>query len=139
MTTVPGGWLAHVPEKSAYMVGLIDDGMGDVPRYTDHSWSPQEWLKGNSFGTYPVNALDPSAVLAAFDRKVDTLGLDDAGRERVRTLVSSRVLRSMDKEMTGTGSSVPARTGAWGRHSLRIGNRQVRIRVQLIPGLPPSK
>ncbi|MFE5238788.1 MULTISPECIES: lonely Cys domain-containing protein [unclassified Streptomyces] len=136
MTTVPGGWLAHVPEKSAHLVGLIDDGMGDVPRYTARRWSPQPWLQGNSFGTYPVNALDPTAVLAAFDRKVHALGLDEAGRERVRTLVSSRVLRSLDKEMAGTGSSVPARTGAWGWHSFRIGKRQVRIRVQVLPGTP---
>lgn len=134
MTSVPGGWLAHVPEKSAHLVGLIDDGMGEVPRYTRERWSPQPWLGDNNFGTYAVNALDPSAVLAAFERRVATLGLDDAGRERVRTLVSSRVMRALDKEMTGGGTSVPARTGAWGWHSVRLGKRQVRIRVQLVPG-----
>ncbi|MEU5716190.1 hypothetical protein AB0G71_10440 [Streptomyces sp. NPDC020403] len=134
MTSVPGGWLAHVPEKSAHLVGLIDDGMGEVPRYTRERWSPQPWLGDNNFGTYAVNALDPSAVLAAFERRVATLGLDDAGRERVRTLVSSRVMRALDKEMTGGGASVPARTGAWGWHSVRLGKRQVRIRVQLVPG-----
>ncbi|MFJ8644434.1 hypothetical protein [Streptomyces sp. NPDC093610] len=134
MTTVPGGWLAHVPEKSAHLVGLIEDGMGEVPRYTQARWSPQPWLRENNFGTYAVNALDPSAVLAAFERRVAALGLDDAGRERVRTLVSSRVLRSLDKEMTGGGASIPARTGAWGWHSIRLGRRQIRIRVQLVPG-----
>ncbi|WP_367572055.1 hypothetical protein [Streptomyces globisporus] len=136
MTTVPGGWLAHVPEKSAHLVGLIDDGMGEVPRYTRHSWSPQPWLRDDHFGTYAVNALDPTAALAAFEQQVAVLGLDDAARERVRTLVSSRVLRSLDKETTGGGSSVPARTGAWGWHSVRIGKRQIRIRVQLEPGTP---
>ncbi|MFJ4842033.1 lonely Cys domain-containing protein [Streptomyces sp. NPDC088746] len=136
MTTVPGGWLAHVPEKSAHLVGLIDDGMGEVPRYTRHRWSPQSWLREENFGTYAVNALDPTTALAAFEQQVAALGLDDAGSERVRTLVSSRVLRSLDKETTGSGSSVPARTGAWGWHTLRLGKRQVRIRVQLEPGTP---
>ncbi|WP_218924466.1 hypothetical protein [Streptomyces sp. st140] len=136
MTTVPGGWLAHVPEKSAHLVGLIDDGMGEVPRYTRHRWSPQPWLRDDHFGTYAVNALDPTAALAAFEQQVAVLGLDDAARERVRTLVSSRVLRSLDKETMGGGSSVPARTGAWGWHSVRIGKRQIRIRIQLEPGTP---
>ncbi|MEU3185087.1 hypothetical protein ABZ707_12925 [Streptomyces sp. NPDC006923] len=135
-TTVPGGWLAHVPEKSAYAIGLLDDGLGEMPRYTELSWSPQPWLKGNNFGTYPVNSLNPLDVLAAFNRKVSTLGLDSAGQERIRTLVSARVMRSLDKEMTGVGSSVPVRTGAWGWHSVRIGSRHVRVRARLIPGTP---
>ncbi|MFI9042245.1 hypothetical protein [Streptomyces sp. NPDC053726] len=134
MTSVPGGWLAHVPEKSAHRIGLIDDGMGDIPRYTRQTWSPQPWLRGNSFGTYPVNHLDTTAVLSAFDRRVRGLGLDDAGSERVRTLVTSRVLRSLNKEMSGSGSSVPVSTGRWGWHTLRIGSRYGRVRVELIPG-----
>jgi hypothetical protein len=136
-TSVPGGWLGHVPEKSAHRLRLIDDGMGEVPRYTGRTWLPQPWLKHNTFGTYPVNALDPTDVLAAFERTAQRrLGLDEAGLESVRTLVTSRALRALGKEMTGVGSSTPVRTGALGWRSVRIGGRTVRARAELIPGDP---
>ncbi|MET9442317.1 hypothetical protein [Streptomyces sp. NPDC006610] len=133
---VPGGWQAHVPEKSAHRLGLIDDGMGDVPRYTRDSWSPQPWLNGNSFGAYPVNSLDPTDVLAAFQRKVARLGLDDQERERIRLLVTSRVLRALNRELTGNGATALARSGGWGWGSVRIGSRRARVRVELLPGAP---
>ncbi|WP_392896913.1 hypothetical protein [Streptomyces sp. LN699] len=136
VTTVPGGWLAHVPEKSAHLLGLLDDGMGDVPRYTAKGWSPQPWTRGNSFGTYPVNTLDPTDVLAAFQAKVRALGVDDDAQEDIRRHVTSRVLRALHREMTGTGTSAPARTGGWGWGSVRIGGRRARIRVELLPGTP---
>ncbi|MFD5934379.1 hypothetical protein [Streptomyces sp. NPDC060333] len=136
VTTVPGGWLAHVPEKSAHLLGILDDGMGDVPRYTAKSWSPQPWTRGNSFGTYPVNTLDPTDVLAAFQAKVRGLGLDDDAREDIRRHVTSRVLRALHRETTGTGTSAPARTGGWGWSGVRIGSRRARVRVELLPGTP---
>ncbi|GGZ00884.1 hypothetical protein [Streptomyces poonensis] len=134
MTAVPGGWQAHVPEKSAYELGIVEDGLGDVPRYTARSWQPQPWLRGHEFGTYPVNALDATRALAAFDRQVATLGLADEDRERVRALVTSRAGRFLGKELTDAGSSAPVRSGGWGWHSLRIGNRTARVRVRLAPG-----
>ncbi|NBM15782.1 hypothetical protein GUY61_08970, partial [Streptomyces sp. GC420] len=134
MTSVPGGWQAHVPEKSAHELGLVEDGLGDVPRYTGQSWSPQPWLVGNEFGTYAVNSLDATRALEAFDRAVATLGLGDEDRERIRSLVTSRVTRSLGKEMTGTGSSAPVRTGGWGWHSVRLGGADARVRFRLVPG-----
>ncbi|WP_146252183.1 hypothetical protein [Streptomyces carminius] len=134
LTAVPGGWQAHVPEKSAHELGLVEDGLGEVPRYARHSWSPQPWLRGNEFGTYPVDSLDATRALAAFDRQVATLGLAEEERERVRTLVTSRVARALGREMTGTGSSVPVRSSGWGWHGLRVGGRKARVRVRLVPG-----
>ncbi|MEU9579125.1 hypothetical protein AB0D95_17980, partial [Streptomyces chilikensis] len=133
---VPGGWLAHVPEKSAHRLGLIDDGLGDVPLYTRDSWSPQPWLRGNSFGTYPVNSLDPTTVLAAFQEQVARLGLDHNAREQIRLTVTSRVLRALDRELTGSGATSLTRSGAWGWGGVRVGSRRARVRVELLPGTP---
>ncbi|MFH9819768.1 lonely Cys domain-containing protein [Streptomyces sp. NPDC017230] len=134
--TSPGGLLGHLPEKSAHRMGLIDDGMGDVPRYTSRVWTPQPWMRGAAFGTYAVNALDPTDVLLAFDRRIRELGLDDESRERVRQLVTGRATRALKGEMTTTGPSTPVTAGGWGWDSVRIGSRRVRARVELIPGTP---
>ncbi|MCY0941816.1 hypothetical protein OTB23_10805 [Streptomyces sp. H34-AA3] len=136
VTSVPGGWLAHVPEKSAHLLGILDDGMGDVPRYTGTGWSPQPWTRGNTFGTYPVNTLDPTDVLSAFQTKVRALGLDEDAQEDIRRQVTSRVLRALHREATGTGTSLPSRTGGWGWGAVRIGSRRARVRVELLPGTP---
>lgn len=134
--TTPGGLLGHLPEKSAHRMGLLDDGMGDVPRYTERMWTPQPWMRGAAFGTYAVNALDPTDVLLAFDRRIRRLGLDDESRERIRQLVTGRATRALKGEMTTTGPSTLVRTGGWGWDSVRIGSRRVRARVELIPGTP---
>ncbi|MGX1267309.1 hypothetical protein RKD18_000503 [Streptomyces phaeoluteigriseus] len=132
----PGGLLGHLPEKSAHRLGLIDDGLGDVPRYTGQAWTPQPWMRGAAFGTYAVNALDPTDVLLAFDRRIRELGLDDASRERIRQLVTGRATRALKGEMTTTGPSTLVTAGGWGWDSVRIGSRRVRARVELIPGTP---
>ncbi|GGQ91073.1 hypothetical protein GCM10010280_43450 [Streptomyces pilosus] len=134
--TSPGGLLGHLPEKSAHRMGLIDDGLGDVPRYTGRIWTPQPWMRGASFGTYAVNALDPTDVLLAFDQRIGKLGLDDASRERIRQLVTGRATRALKGEMTTTGPSTLVKAGGWGWDSVRIGSRRVRARVELIPGTP---
>ncbi|MCP9990722.1 hypothetical protein LUX09_09760 [Streptomyces albogriseolus] len=134
--TSPGGLLGHLPEKSAHRMGLIDDGMGDVPRYTRQVWTPQPWMRGAAFGTYVVNALDPTDVLLAFDKRIGKLGLDDESRERIRQLVTGRATRVLKGEMTTTGPSTLVKAGGWGWDSVRIGSRRVRARVELIPGTP---
>ncbi|MFC9160656.1 lonely Cys domain-containing protein [Streptomyces fungicidicus] len=132
----PGGLLGHLPEKSAHRMGLIDDGLGDVPRYTRQVWTPQPWMRGAAFGTYAVNALDPTDVLLAFDKRIGKLGLDDESRERIRQLVTARATRALKGEMTTTGPSTLVKAGGWGWDSIRIGSRRVRARVELIPGTP---
>ncbi|MFE0440230.1 hypothetical protein ACFW2K_35530 [Streptomyces nigra] len=134
--TSPGGLLGHLPEKSAHRLGLLDDGMGDVPRYTQRQWAPQPWLRHAAFGTYAVNPLDPTDVLLAFDQRVGQLGLDDEGRERIRQLVTGRATRALKGEMTTTGPSVTVTAGRWGWGSVRVGSRTVRVRVELLPGTP---
>ncbi|WP_411152363.1 lonely Cys domain-containing protein [Streptomyces sp. A30] len=134
--TSPGGLLGHLPEKSAHRMGLLDDGMGEVPRYTRQLWAPQPWLRGAAFGTYAVNPLDPTDVLLAFDQRIRKLDLDDESRERIRQLVTARATRALKGEMTTTGPSTMVTVGGWGWDSVRIGNRHVRARVELIPGTP---
>ncbi|OSP41769.1 hypothetical protein B7767_19150, partial [Streptomyces sp. 13-12-16] len=134
--TSPGGLLGHLPEKSAHRMGLIDDGLGDVPRYTSRVWTPQPWMRGAAFGTYAVNALDPTDVLLAFDKRIGKLGLDEGSRERIRQLVTGRATRALKGEMTTTGPSTLVKAGGWGWDSVRIGSRRVRARVELIPGTP---
>ncbi|MEU6483646.1 hypothetical protein [Streptomyces sp. NPDC046887] len=136
VVSVPGGWLAHVPEKSAHLLGILDDGLGPVPRYTADAWSPQPWMRGNTFGTYPVNGLDPTAVLADFQAQVAALGLDDHALEHIRQQVTARVLRALHRELTGTGASTATRSGGWGWRQVRIGGRRARVRVELLPGAP---
>ncbi|BFO15490.1 hypothetical protein SHKM778_18780 [Streptomyces sp. KM77-8] len=52
-------------------------------------------MRGAAFGSYAVNALDPTDVLLAFDRRIGELGLDDQSRERIRQLVTARATRAL--------------------------------------------
>ncbi|MEW1828224.1 hypothetical protein [Streptomyces sp. NPDC088196] len=132
---VNDGWVGHVPEKSAYRMGLLRDRWGDVPLYTRRRWSPQPWLLDHPFGSFPLTALDTAAVLDDFDRQLRPLGLTSSDRDTVHRLMSERVVRALGKEMTGGSSSVPARVGRWGSSTanLWIGSRKVRARAELIP------
>ncbi|MFE9609103.1 lonely Cys domain-containing protein [Streptomyces sp. NPDC006012] len=137
---IDNGWTAHVPERSAYRLGLLTDRWstgrdGGVPLYTRRSWSPQPWLLDNPFGSFPVNSLHTASVLADFDGKLRPLGLSKADRDTVMRLVSERVVRALGKEMVGTGSSVTAGVGRWGSQTAQfwIGSRRARARAELIP------
>ncbi|MFE2423271.1 hypothetical protein [Streptomyces hokutonensis] len=132
---VNDGWVGHVPEKSAYRMGLLRDRWGDVPLYTRRRWSPQPWLLDHPFGSFPLTALDTATVLNDFDRQLRPLGLTSSDRDTVHRLMSERVVRALGKEMTGGSSSVPARVGRWGSSTanLWVGSRKVRARAELIP------
>ncbi|SEF02853.1 hypothetical protein SAMN05216489_09742 [Streptomyces sp. 3213] len=137
---VNDGWVGHVPEKSAYRMGLLRDRWGDVPLYTRRRWSPQPWLLDHPFGSFPLTALDTATVLNDFDRQLRPLGLTSSDRDTVHRLMSERVVRALGKEMTGGSSSVPARVGRWGSSTanLWIGSRKVRARAELIPVKVPA-
>ncbi|MEV5244686.1 toxin glutamine deamidase domain-containing protein [Streptomyces werraensis] len=131
---IPEGWLGHIPEKSAYRLGILDDAFGDVPLYRQRTWSPFPWLRG-AFGSWPLNSLNTAAALRRFEEQLTPLGLTTQDREQLRRLVSGRVMRAIGKEMAGTGASVPARIGRWGSEWARtwVGHRQVRLRARLVP------
>ncbi|MER7186311.1 hypothetical protein ABT404_43795, partial [Streptomyces hyaluromycini] len=134
--TVERGWMGHIPERSAYRLGLLKDSYGDVPRYDQgRSWSPQPWLLDHPFGSFPVNSLDATAVLSDFDGKLRPLGLSATDRDTIHRLVSARVARALGKEQRGAGSSVPARLGRWGSETVGVwvGHRPVRVRAELVP------
>ncbi|MEV0912155.1 hypothetical protein [Streptomyces hokutonensis] len=137
---VNDGWVGHVPEKSAYRMGLLRDRWGDVPLYTRRRWSPQPWLLDHPFGSFPLTALDTATVLNDFDRQLRPLGLTGSDRDTVHRLMSERVVRALGKEMTGGSSSVPARVGRWGSSTanLWVGSRKVRARAELIPVKVPA-
>ncbi|MFH8535021.1 hypothetical protein ACH4GE_42420, partial [Streptomyces tendae] len=131
----PDGWVGHIPEKYAYRLGLLTDGFGDVPLYKGKLWSPQPWLLDHPFGSWPANGLNTAPVLADFDGRLRRYGLSEAARDTVMRLVSDRVTRALGKEMTGAQLSTPAGIGRWGSQTAQVwlGNRQVRVRAELIP------
>ncbi|MEV5384472.1 toxin glutamine deamidase domain-containing protein [Streptomyces sp. NPDC052721] len=142
LLTIPNGWLGAVPERVAHRLKLVDDGVGDVPLYTERPWSPPAWAGGVPFHAFPVGTLDASQALGAFDEKLAALGVDEAERNRVRNLASPRALRSMREQMTAAGVAVRARADwlsvrfPYDVLTLRIGGRTVPVRVQLVAGEP---
>ncbi|MFB7054887.1 hypothetical protein ACFCXT_17430 [Streptomyces vinaceus] len=129
-------WLGHLPEKAARRLGLLNDDLGPVPVYRSSKWTQPSWLRAHPFGSYPVNALDPSEVLAAFDKDLRRLGIDDAGCDRVHSMVTPRVLKALREDMTGTGAKARTRIGGWGWRQLRLGGRTAALKVELIAGEP---
>ncbi|WP_406178170.1 hypothetical protein [Streptomyces sp. NBC_00996] len=134
--TFASDWLGHLPEKAAHRLGLIRDRLGEVPRYTARVWSQPKWLRDNPFGSYPVNTLDTTMVLADFDRQLLALGIDDASRDRVHSLVTPRAVRALRDQMSSGGTATRTRVGGWGRNNLRIGGRTGSLRVELIADEP---
>ncbi|MEU8588767.1 hypothetical protein AB0C59_17470 [Streptomyces sp. NPDC048664] len=134
--TFASDWLGHLPEKAAHRLGLLRDGLGEVPRYTAKAWSQPKWLRDNPFGSYPVNSLDTTKVLADFDRQLRDLGIDDASRDRVHSMVTPRAVRALRERMTGGGATTRARIGGWGHGSIRVGGRTGSLRVELIADEP---
>ncbi|MET9888434.1 EndoU domain-containing protein [Streptomyces sp. NPDC006430] len=133
--TVPSGYLGHVPEKSAHRLGLLNDGLGEVPRYTSHAWGQARWWHDHPFGSYPVNSLDTTAVQARIDEQLRQWKVDDADRERVRSLVTPRALRALREQMASTGTAARARVGRW-LAGIRVGSRTGSLRVELIAEEP---
>ncbi|MDX2703889.1 hypothetical protein PV350_13610 [Streptomyces sp. PA03-6a] len=132
----PQGLMAHIPEKSAHLLKVLDDGLGDVPRYNERwTWRPMPWLMEHRFGSWPVNVPDTSRAAVQFAEGLRSLGVSREEQDHLRALLSQRVVRALNKEMTRTGSSVPAHIGRWGskRAGIWIGGRPVRLRVRLIP------
>nr|WSX54020.1 hypothetical protein OG409_36935 [Streptomyces sp. NBC_00974] len=137
--TVAQDWLGHVPEKAAHELGLIQDGLGQVPRFTAKPWTLPKWLHDHPFGSFAANALDTGNVLTAFTRELRSQGvtLDQTGLERLRDLVSPRALRALREHMTSTGAATRTRVSHRSLAGIRIGSDLVSLRVELIAG--PSK
>ncbi|GGW30808.1 hypothetical protein [Streptomyces xantholiticus] len=138
--TIPQGWIGAIPERVAHRLKLVDDGVGEVPLYTEQRWSRPAWAVEASLGSFPVNTLDATLVVAAFDKKLAALGVSDTERERVRSLVTPRAMRSLRGQMSGSGAVARARAGRWqmpvwtDKTTLDIGGRTVPVRVQLLAG-----
>ncbi|MEU5045487.1 hypothetical protein AB0G40_31780, partial [Streptomyces griseorubiginosus] len=133
--TFAADWLGHLPEKAAHRLGLLRDKLGEVPRYTARTWSRPGWLRDNPFGSYPVNALDTTAVLTDFDTQLLALNADDASRARVRSLVTPRAVRALRDRMTSpSGAAAPARIGRLNLGKVHFGGRTGALKVELIQG-----
>ncbi|KOV18655.1 hypothetical protein ADK58_36705 [Streptomyces sp. XY152] len=132
--TFPSSYLGQVPEKAAHQLGILKDGLGDVPRYVSHQWAQTTWWHDHPFGSYPVNSLDTSKVLAAFDEQLQRWNVDEADRERVHSLVTPRAVRALREQMTSTGAAARTRVGRWRTPFIRIGSRAGSLRVELIAG-----
>ncbi|WP_307080396.1 EndoU domain-containing protein [Streptomyces canus] len=134
--TFTGDWLGHLPEKAVHELGLVQDGLGEVPRYTDRPWTQPNWLHDRPFGSYAANTLDAGKVLAAFDRQLRDWGVDETGRERLRDMISPRALGALREQMTSTGAVTRTRVGNRSWHGIRIGSRYGSLRLELIAGKP---
>jgi hypothetical protein len=132
--TFPSSYLGQVSEKAAHQLGILKDGLGDVPRYVSHQWAQTEWWHDHPFGSYPVNSLDTTKVLAAFDEQLQRWNVDEADRERVHSLVTPRAVRALREQMTSTGAAARTRVGRWRTPFIRIGSRAGSLRVELIAG-----
>ncbi|WP_028810022.1 hypothetical protein [Streptomyces sp. 351MFTsu5.1] len=133
--TFAADWLGHLPEKAAHRLGLLRDKLGEVPRYTARRWSRPNWLRDNPFGSYPVNALDTTAVLTDFDTQLLALNADDASRARVRSLLTPRAVRALrDRMASPSGAAAPARIGRLNLGKVHFGGRTGALRVELIQG-----
>ncbi|MFE4816994.1 hypothetical protein ACFRFU_11275 [Streptomyces sp. NPDC056704] len=132
--TFAADWLGHLPEKAAHRLGLLKDELGEVPRYTEHKWSRPGWLRENPFGSYPVNSLDTTAVLADFDEQLLTLNADDASRARVRSLLTPRAVRALRDRMTSSGAAAPTRIGRLNLGKVHFGGRTGTLKVELVQG-----
>ncbi|MGW0300863.1 hypothetical protein ACWDYK_29775 [Streptomyces anthocyanicus] len=126
-------WVGHVTEKVAHRLGIIKDYLGDVPRYTAQKWRQPQWLRENPFGAYPVNSLDTTEVLAEFEAKLLAEGVDDAGRDRLRSMVTPRAMRALREHATSSGVRTRTRIGGWlGRNTVRIGGRDATLTMELV-------
>ncbi|MGW0513531.1 WXG100-like domain-containing protein [Streptomyces olivaceoviridis] len=134
--TFSSDWLGHVPEKAAHRMGLLDDRMGEVPRYLERTWELPPWQRDHQIGSYPVNALDATDVLRDFGRRLRGLGLDTAGLDRVQAMVGPRALRALREQLTSTGSATGLRVGALGLRPVWLGSRIARLQVELIADEP---
>ncbi|MEE1767847.1 hypothetical protein PUR34_06545 [Streptomyces sp. JV185] len=130
---VPGGWLGHIPEKTAHRLGLVGQGLPPVPLYKEDSWSPAPWLKDTPFGSFPVNSLDSSRAARDFAELLKSQGVDDAGRDHILDLVSPRALLALRQQMAAARNGVTAVTRtAWTKlGQVSIGSQRATVRIEL--------
>ncbi|WP_345655543.1 toxin glutamine deamidase domain-containing protein [Streptomyces tremellae] len=132
--TFGSDWVGHVSEKTAHRIGLLRDRLGDVPLYRAKQWRQPRWLRESPFGSYPVNSLDAGDVVAEFERKIKSLGADDASRDLVRSLNTPRALRALRDRLASGGTESRLRVGGPGVGTVRIGGRTLQLRAELLPG-----
>ncbi|MCF3964712.1 hypothetical protein, partial [Streptomyces fuscigenes] len=130
--TFSGDWVGHVAEKAAHRVGLLRDGLGEVPRYTEHEWRLPTWWEDSPFGAYPVNSVDAAGVVAEFTRKLESVGADEATRDDARARALPRPLRALHARLVSGGTESRSRIGGPGWGQVRIGGRTRLVTAELI-------
>ncbi|GAA2427923.1 hypothetical protein GCM10010433_29950 [Streptomyces pulveraceus] len=132
--SLPGGWLGHVPEKTAHRLSLVGATLPPAPRYQEDSWSPAPWLKDTPFGSFPVNTLDSTKAAQDFAKLLKSKGVDDAGRDHILDMVTPRTLLALRQQMSATGGGVTAVTRtAWrSLGEVHIGSQRATVRIELI-------
>ncbi|MES9509340.1 hypothetical protein ABWJ92_23485 [Streptomyces sp. NPDC000609] len=132
--SLPGGWLGHVPEKTAHRIGLVGATLPPAPRYQEDSWSPAPWLRDTPFGSFPVNSLDSAKAAQDFAKLLKSRGVDDAGRDHILDMVTPRALLALRQQMSATGGGVTAVTRtAWSSlGEVHIGSQRATVRIELI-------
>jgi hypothetical protein len=131
---LPAGYLGHVPEPSAYRLGLVQDGLPAAPEFKERAWVLPPWLRDNIFGSHPINALDTSELQTEILPQLRRLGFDEADLALVRTALTPRATRALLTEMSGVGVTVTARGSVMHQWGVTIGGRELSVRLELIPG-----
>ncbi|MEV6160704.1 hypothetical protein AB0L71_02010 [Streptomyces sp. NPDC052052] len=134
--TMPSSWLGHMPEKTAHRLGLVGGQLPAAPRYEEDAWSPSPWLKATPFGSFPVNSLDSAKAAEAFDKLLLAQGVDGAGRDHIRDMVTPRALLALRQQMAAAQGGVTAVTRtAWTKlGEVSLGSQRATVRIELIPG-----
>ncbi|MFJ9351297.1 hypothetical protein [Streptomyces sp. NPDC101237] len=125
-------WFGLVPVKAAYETGALRDEYGGVPWYEESAWSEFPWLRQVPFDGWPVDSLNPAGALLRLDEQLGRLNLKGDSADRLRHLVSGRVIRALGNELAGPGVAVPVQIGRW------LIENEGELIVQVVPAAEPD-
>ncbi|MFF2012916.1 hypothetical protein ACFVWY_28095 [Streptomyces sp. NPDC058195] len=127
----PGGWVGLMRENDALKAGLIEDGLGDVPKgdLGNVEWQDREGLDGASRGAFAHNAPQDADQLKKLNKDLRKAGIAEQTVHTINAMVSARSARSAIQ--SGSALASRGRTSALAHvKKLNILGKDVSITVQ---------